>query len=1049
MAISLAAQAPTVASYARLHWRYVGPPGNRTDAVTGVPGDPLTYYVGSASGGIFKTSDGGLTWRPIFDAEPDLSIGALAVASSDHSIVWAGTGEAFIRANISMGDGVYKSDDAGLTWKDMGLTRTGRIPRIVIDPDNPDIVLVCALGTTYAPQQQRGVFRTTDGGKTWTRVLFVDANTGCSGLAMDPQNPRILYAGMWEFEQHAWGEDSGGPSSGLYKSTDGGLTWTHLTGHGLPHAPLGKINMAIAPSDPQRVYANIETGDGFTIDGKPTQAGVLWMSNDAGAHWQLMSSQVGLQSRTHYFNRIAVSSDNPNQVYFLGDAFLMSLDGGRDLSPARDPGGDNHDMWIDPTDASNLAVAHDGGVSISHDRGLMWNEVTLPNAQLYHIAVDNEIPYHLFGNVQDNDSVRGPSRTHSPYGGRIPGTAWTSVGGGESGWAQPDPVDNNIVWSSGSGDGSMGGIVTRMDLRTGQIRNVEIWPLDTEGSSAAEVKYRYQWEFPLTISPYDHNTVYAASQVVQVTRDGGQSWQVISPDLTRNDKSKQQPSGGLTQDNIGAQYYDTIYSLALSPKQRGLIWAGSSDGLVHITRDGGQHWTDVTANVPGMPHWGTISSIEPSPFAAGAAYLTVDAHEMNDFAPYVYRTSDYGATWTKITGGLPLQPNGWAHDIIEDPYRQGLLFLGTEGGIYVSFDDGDAWQPLQMNLPHAPVYGLVVQKRRHDLDIATYGRGFWILDDITPLENFTAAAAPSLFAPRPAYLFRGGTFDNEVGIDNSVGHNPPPGAALTYYLPQAAQGKVTVAILDASGNTIRTLKASGQAGFHRIWWNLRGEPSAPLRSYTTPPGKPWVPLNAQGWRPISARPIAIIYPPGKYTVQLRADGRRSTQPLTILKDPRSAATPADFAAHFAFARRLLQEQNQVAAMLRRSEALRLQLHSAEQALAISNSSAAARQQSAAVDTKLIALEATLYKNQITGQGEDEDRQPAGLGDDIDHLDEDLEGTDFPPTAQEIAVNRIVLARLKTDETEIQQITSRDVVALNTTLRRAHLNAVRVTEPEKR
>ncbi|MGH9476969.1 MAG: glycosyl hydrolase [Terriglobales bacterium] len=1052
LAIGLAAQAPTVASYASLHWRYVGPPGNRTDAVAGVPGDPLTYYAGAASGGIFKSSDGGLTWHPIFDAEPDLSIGALAVAGSDHNVVWAGTGEAFIRSNISMGDGVYKSSDAGHTWTNMGLAKTGRIPRLVIDPTNPDVVLVCALGTTYAPQPERGVFRSADGGKRWTKTLFVDANTGCSGLALDPANPRILYAGMWEYEQHAWGEQSGGPSSGIYKSTDGGQTWTHLTGHGLPHAPLGKINLAVAPSQPQRVYAMIETGDGFMAHGKRTQAGVLWMSDNGGASWALMSSQVGLQSRTHYFNRVAVSSDNPNEVYFLGNTFLHSLDEGRDLARMGSPGGDNHDMWIDPDNAANMAVAHDGGISISHNRGASWNRVTLPIAQLYHIAVDNEIPYHLFGNVQDNESVRGPNRTAGGgffgFAARIPGSDWMAVGGGESGWAQPDPVDNNIIWSSGSGDGSMGGIVTRMDLHTGQIRNVEIWPMNPLGAPALTAKYRFQWEFPLAISPFDHNTVYAASQVVHVTHDGGQSWTVISPDLTRNDKSKQQVSGGLTRDNIGVQYYDTIYALGLSPKQEGLIWAGSSDGLVQLTRDGGQHWTDVTANIPGMPV-GAVRAIEPSPFAAGAAYITVDAHAGNDFAPYVFRTSDFGATWTKITNGLPLEPNGWAHDIIEDPYRPGLLFLGTEGGMYASFNNGDQWQPLQMNLPHAPVYGLVVQKRRHDLAIATYGRGFWILDDITPLENFTAAeasAAATLFAPREEYELRGGGFGRGVGIDNTVGQNPPAGAAISYYLPRAAQGRVTVSIRDAAGKTIRRLRAGGAEGFNRVAWNFRGEASAPLRAYTTPPGKPWVALNAAGWRNISARPLTLTYPPGRYTVQLSVNGQNYTQALTVLKDPRSPATPADFAAQFAFGQKLWEEQNQAAGILAGAEAVRLQLHATATALALSHASAGAalRQQDEAVDTKLVALEHKLFKNEITNQGEDIDRMSPGLAEKIEHVFEDLQSADYPPTQQEIEVNQILAQQLSGLGTQLQQIETSDVAALNAALGKVHYPPLRVT-----
>ncbi|HUX68697.1 MAG TPA: hypothetical protein VMV31_14520 [Terriglobales bacterium] len=1045
-------QAPAPSSYARLRYRYIGPPGNRTDAVTGVPGDPSTYYSGAAAGGIFKTTDGGLHWHPIFDAEPVMSIGALAVAPSDHNIVWAGTGEAFLRSHISIGAGIFKSTDAGATWKFMGLKQTGRISRIVIDPRNPNTVLACALGTTYGPQPDRGVFRSTDGGATWTKTLFVNEDTGCSGLAMDLSNPRILFAGMWQYEQHTWGQRSGGPSSGLYKSTDGGATWTKLSGHGLPHAPLGKINVAIAPSDPQRVYAMIETGDGFVIAGQPTQIGVLWMSDDDGATWTMMSSNPGLQSRTHYYNRAAVSSDNPNEIYFLGNSFLHSLDGGRTLTRMPPPGGDNHDMWIDPTNANNMAVANDSGVSITHDRGAVWNHIQLPIAQMYHVSTDNAVPYHVFGNKQDGSSYMGPSQTGmgggffggrgrggaAQLGGPIPASDWHSVGGGESGWAQPDPVDPNIVWSSGSGDGSMGGIVTRMDLRTGQIRNVEIWPDDTLGSPAAPLKYRFMWEFPLSFSPFDHNTLYAGSQYVHVTHNGGQSWQVISPDLTLNEKGKQGGSGGLTQDNIGAEYFDTIFSIAESPKQQGLIWVGTNDGLVQLTRDGGKSWTNLTQNLPGLPQYATISSIQPSLFDAATAYLTVDGHLVNNRDPYVYRTTDYGATWTKITAGLPIEPNGYAHQVIEDPSRPDLLFLGTEGGVYVSFNAGDQWQPLQLNLPHVPVYGLTVQNTWHDLVLGTYGRGFWILDDITPLEKFaaaTASAPATLFPLRAAYEFRGfGGFGFGGGNDNTIGNNPPAGADLTYYLPQAAAGRARIAILDAAGQTVRTLPAPGGAGMHRLWWDLRGAPSAPIRVRTVPAGLPSVTLNAQGWRNApSASPVSLLYPPGAYTVQLRVDGQDVSQPLTVLKDPRSPASPADFAAQFKLASAIRGELNQFAGLLNQAEALRVQLHTVDVTLQMDRDGAPLRRQADGVDGKLVALETKLYKNDITGQGEDEDRQAPALGDALDHLFGDVTSADYPPTDQELQVNQLLIQRLAQDRAALGQIVATDVVALNTAL----------------
>src|SRR5258708_2940474 len=537
----------------QLRYRYIGPVGNRVIAAASIPGDPNIYYVGAASGGIFKTTDGGVHWEPIFDGQPVSSVGSLAIAPSDSNIVWAGTGETFIRSHISVGAGIYKSLDAGKTWTLMGLEKTGRIGRVVIDPRNPDIVVACALGHAYGPQPERGVFRTADGGRNWERVLFVDENTGCSDIAMDANNPRILFVGMWQLEMHTWTRTSGGPGSGVYKSTDGGATWKHLTGHGLPGSPLGKIGLAIARRS-SRVYAVIETGDGVTWDGKPTGRGQLWKSDDAGDRWDLVSYDRQLQGRAAYYTRCAVSPDNENEMYFLTAAFSRSLDGGHTLTtmPAV-PGGDNHDMWIDPTNGDRMIVANDGGVGITINRGRTWDRAQLPIAEVYHVTVDNQIPYFVYGNKQDGSSYRGPSnslagggrgfgagggeegegqgggRGGPPTGAPISRSVWHPVTGGESGFATPDPVDHNIIWSSASGSGSVGGIVTVFDERNHQARNVEVWPEQTSGSPAAELKYRFNWEFPVLISPHDHNRVYVGSQYVHVTTDGGNRWSVIRP----------------------------------------------------------------------------------------------------------------------------------------------------------------------------------------------------------------------------------------------------------------------------------------------------------------------------------------------------------------------------------------------------------------------------------------------------------------------------------------------------------------------------------------
>ena len=583
-----------------LRYRYIGPVGNRVTSIAGVPGQPYVYYAGAASGGIFKTIDGGIHWESIFDGQPVSSIGSLAVAPSDPNVVWAGTGEAWIRSHISVGQGIYKSTDAGKTWKLMGLEKTGRIGHLAIDPKNPDIVLACALGHAYGPQPERGVFRTTDGGKTWDRVLFTDENCGCSDIVMDPNNPRILFAGMWPLEIHTWGRESGGPGSGLFMSRDEGATWKKLTGHGLPTRTTGKFALAIARSNSNRVYALIETGDGVPYKGQETDRGKLWRSEDGGENWRLVSYDRSLGGRPHYYFRVAVSPDNENETYFLTAAYNVSLDGGETTRTGAgfgsSPGGDNHDIWIDPTEPNRMAIANDSGVSLSVTRGRTWQRVQLPIAQIYHVTVDNQIPYYVYGNKQDGPSYRGPSRTGG--GGGIPRSAWIGVDGGESGWATPDPVDNNIIWSSASGSGSVGGIVERFDLRTGQARNVEVWPDQVNGSTAADLKYRFVWTAPLTISPHDHNKLYVGSQFVHQTTDSGQSWQLISPDLTTNDKSKQGFSGGLTGDNIGVEYAPVVFAIAESPKEAGVIWAGTNDGIVQITRDGGKNWTNVTKNIP-------------------------------------------------------------------------------------------------------------------------------------------------------------------------------------------------------------------------------------------------------------------------------------------------------------------------------------------------------------------------------------------------------------------------------------------------------------------
>ncbi len=1031
-----------------MRYRYIGPVGNRTTSIAGVPGQPYIYYAGSASGGIFKTIDGGIHWEAVFDGQPVSSIGSVAVAPSDPNTVWAGTGEAWIRSHISVGQGIYKSTDAGKNWKLMGLEKTGRIGHLAIDPKNPDNVLACALGHAYGSQQERGVFRTTNGGATWDRVLFTDENSGCSDLVMDPNNPRVLFAGMWPLEIHTWGRESGGPGSGLFMSRDGGATWKKLTGHGLPARTTGKFALAIAPSNSNRIYALIETGDGVPDKGQETDRGKLWRSDDGGENWRLVSYDRSLGGRPHYYFRVVVSPDNENETYFLTASYNVSLDGGETTRAAAgfgsSPGGDNHDIWIDPTNPNRMAVANDSGVSLSVTRGRTWQRIQLPNGQMYHVTVDNQVPYYVYGNRQDGPSYRGPSRTGG--GGSIPRSTWIGVAGGESGWATPDLVDSNIIWSSASGSGSVGGIVERFDLKTGQARNVEVWPDQVNGSTAADLKYRFVWTMPLTISPHDHTKVYVGSQYIHQTTDGGNSWQVISPDLTSNDKSRQGFSGGLTGDNIGVEYAPVVFAIAESPKEAGLIWAGTNDGIVQLTRDGGKNWTNVTKNILGMLSWGTVSNIEPSRYNGGAAYITVDGHQVNNRDPLIFKTTDYGKTWKSITNGIPHSMLSYAHCVREDPVRPGLLYVGTEGGLYVSYDDGGNWQPLQMNLPHAPVYWITIQENFHDLVIATYGRGFWILDDITPIQQMTAEvmnSAAQLFAPRSAYRFQGITVPYASSDDPTAGQNPPYGASINYYSKTAPKRDPSIKIVDAGGQTVRTIHGTRNAGINRVWWDLRTEQSKEVRLRTAPAYAPEIRLNAEGWRPLpEGGRMSLLVPPGTYTVKLTIDGQEFSQPLTVLRDPGAGGSDADIQKQTAMLTELRRDIETAADMVNQIETIRGQLIGLRGLVSNAEVKAAADD----LDKKLIDIEDNLIQRKFTGQGQDTVRFPPKLISKINYLAGGVSSGDYPPNMQQQEVHTMFKVQLVSLRKRLDDVVSGDVAGFNRMLRERNIGNVIATAP---
>ncbi len=928
-----------------LEYRAIGPAaGGRVDHAVGVPGDPNTYYLGAASGGVWKSSDGGRDWKPIFDDEPVATIGSIAVAPSDPNVIYVGTGEANIRGNVQLGDGIYKSTDAGKTWTHVWAQK-GQIGTMIVHPTDPDIAYAAVLGDPFGPNPERGVYRTTDGGKTWTQVLKKDEHAGASDIAMDASNPRILFAGFWETQRYPWDLKSGGPGSGLYVSHDGGDTWKQLTGHGLPDGVWGKVGVAVAPSDGQRVYALVEA-----------EHGGLFRSDDGGATWTLASGYRGIRQRAWYYSTMTIDPTNPDIVWFPQVPMLKTIDGGKTITQVYGiHHGDHHDVWIDPANPRRMISANDGGVNITTDGGGHWYAPKLPLSQFYHVSVDTHVPYNVMGAMQDLGTAHGPS--NSLNGRSIQLSDWHSVGGGEAGYVIAKPDDPDITYA-----GDYFGYLARYDARTGAARDVTPWPENPSGHGAEDMKYRFQWTSPSAFSPFDPNVLYFGAQVVFETTDGGQTWAIISPDLTRNDKSKQTWAGGpITGDNTGVETYDTVFAIAESPKQKGVIWAGSDDGLVHVTRDGGKTWTDVTGAMPGIPHWGTIDLIEPSPFDAGTAYVVVDNHRMDDTHPYLYKTADYGKSWTRLDGALP--QDVYLHAVREDPARRGLLYLGTERGVMFSPDDGTTWKSLRLNMPTVAVHDLVVKD--DSLVVGTHGRSIWILDDLIPVRDLSAKVEAS-----DAYLFRAADavrWEHGTGswASEPTGPNPPAGALLYYYLKEKPKGDVTIEILDAQGHHVRTLSSQpakvvgftdelkdekeaakkealpAQAGVQRGVWDLRYDGARLIQGGKLDSGDP------------GTGPLAV---PGTYTAKLTVDGRTLETKVTVRPDPRVHASQADLEAQLALALEVRDDVSRLTDMVNSIRSLRQQLENRIETLKGNTAAAGLVKRSQAIVDWLNALE---------------------------------------------------------------------------------------------
>jgi photosystem II stability/assembly factor-like uncharacterized protein/DNA-binding FrmR family transcriptional regulator len=1030
---SLRAQTVDPEGMKGMEWRQIGPfRGGRVLAVTGVAGDANTFYMGAVAGGVWKTTNGGWTWVPLTDKTGIMSVGAIAVAPSDPNVIYVGTGESCLRGNISFGDGMYKSVDAGKTWTHIGLEDSRHISKIVVNPQNPDLVYVAAFGHAYGTNEMRGVYRSADGGKTWQRILYKDNKTGAIDLEFDPHNAHILFVAMWEANRSPWGMTSGGPGSGLYRSSDGGDTWKRLEGHGLPEGVLGKIGVAVSGADGNRVYAIIEAGKGG-----------IYASDNGGENWHLVNPDHRFTQRAWYFHHIFTDPRNADTMYVLNTALYRSTDGGKSFTFVRAPHGDHHGLWIDPTDPDRMINGNDGGATITQDGGKSWStQLNQPTAQFYHVAADNAFPFHVYGAQQDNSTVGIAWRTDR---GIIDRPDWFPVGGGESGYVVPDPRNASVIFA-----GSYDGLITRYDRSTGQEQDISSWPMNPMGAGAADLTHRFQWTAPIMISPNEPDAVYHGGEAVFKTTDGGMSWTAISGDLTRNDKSKQQSSGGpLTQDNTSVEYYDTVFTIDQSQVEKGVIWAGSDDGLVHVTRDGGQHWTNVTSKEFG--EWSMVSLIAASPTDAGTAYVAIDRHKLDDFHPYIFKTSDYGKKWTKLVNGIP--DTAFVHAVKEDPRRKGLLFAGTETGLYISFDDGAHWQSLRLNLPQVPVDDLVVKD--DSLVLATYGRAFWSLDDISPLRQMTAATQDEdlhLFQPATAVRFRGPGFFIVTGIP--AGSNPPAGVVMYYSLKDKPKEAVTLEISDAQGKLVRKFssKKEDQAAEEEEFPQLRG-PGDTLPAEKGINRFVWdmlteLPERVPGAVSWGGRASGVLVAPGTYQIKLSLGGKSYTASVELRKDPRTSTSQADFEKQFELATHIRdsvgegnQAVNQIRSVRGQIDALKKRLRGDASAKAILDAADALNKKMNAVEEKIIQPKSK--------SNEDPLNYPNQTVDQLMALQGTVESADAAPTKQSGEVYAELLSRLNVQLSAWREIQAKDLAALNDLIQKSSIPPIAPVTERKR
>jgi photosystem II stability/assembly factor-like uncharacterized protein len=996
-----------------LQFRCIGPfRGGRSAAVTGVPGDPMTFYMGATGGGVWKTTNGGSTWKNISDGFFGGSIGAVAVSPSHPNVLYVGGGEVTVRGNVSPGTGLYKSIDGGRSWTAIGLEASRHIPRIRIHPDNPDIVYAAVLGDLFADSDERGVYKSTDGGKSWARVLFANERAGAVDLVFDPVNPEVLYASTWNVRRTPYDFSSGGPGSVLWKSEDGGANWTSLMEmEGMPEGPFGIIGVTVSPVDPDRVWAILENDKGG-----------VYRSDDAGKTWERTNADRSLRQRAWYYTRIYADTEDVNRVYVMNVAYHVSTDGGLTFEAKYAPHGDHHDLWIAPEDASRLIIGDDGGAQVSYDAGESWSTyMNQPTSQFYRVTTDDHFPYRVYGAQQDNSAIRIDVRSSGRYIGE---GNWESTAGGESAHLAPDPVDNDIVFG-----GSYGGFLTRFDHDRDLNRAINVWPDNPMGSGAEGMKYRFQWNFPVFFSPHDPKKLYTCSQHLHVSTDGGGSWDIISPDLTRNEAEKLVSSGGpITQDNTGVEYYATIFAAAESHLEAGLLWCGSDDGLVHVSRNGGGDWTDVTPK--GMPTDAMVNCIDIDPHRPGGLYLAATRYKSGDYQPYLYHTTDYGASWTAITKGI--DEGHFTRVIRADRTVPGLLYAGTEFGLYVSTDDGANWQSLQHNLPLVPITDLALKD--NDLIVATQGRSFWVLDDLDVLWQSMEDAPGDglrLFQPHPTVGFGGGRGQTSL----TQGTNHPAGVRLHFEVPEGAErGELT--FMDAKGEAIRTFatdardkadKLELENGLQHFDWNLRHEKADDFDGLLMW----WGTLNG----PVS--------PPGTYSAQLIVGGDTATTAFEILPDPRTDASVEDLQARFDFLQSVRDKVDETHDAIRHMRDTRSQIG----ALSVRLNEEAHAEVIATgkrLDSTMVAIEEVLYQNKLKSN-QDMLNYPIRLNNKLAHVGSLASMGLYRPTEQMVGVRDDITAQIDAQLALWYALRDTEVPALNALIRASEIDLIGVPE----